>query len=96
MCGNTYVNENFNKTNISNRYEKLQFLSIIFPVFMPTKLPITGDFNLVQDPLIDYYNYKHVNNPAARREVLNMIQEISLVDPWRIANEQVKKIYLDI
>ena len=52
---------------------------------------ITGDFNLVQDPLIDYYNYKHVNNPAARREVLNMIQEISLVDPWRVANEQVKK-----
>ena len=52
---------------------------------------VTGDFNLVQDPLLDYYNYKHVNNPAARREVLSMIQEFSLVDPWRIANEQVRK-----
>ena len=40
LCGNTYVNENFNKANITSRYEKLQFLSIIFSVFMPTKLPI--------------------------------------------------------
>ena len=35
-----YVNENFNQTNVSNIYEKLQFLLIIFPVFMATKLPI--------------------------------------------------------
>ena len=29
LCGNTYVNENFNQANSSNR---LQFLLIIFPV----------------------------------------------------------------
>ena len=40
MCGNTYVNENLNQAKVSNRYEKLQFLLIIFPVFMSTKLPI--------------------------------------------------------
>ena len=40
MCGNTYVSENFNQAKISKRYEKLQFLLIIFPVFMATKLPI--------------------------------------------------------
>ena len=40
LCGNTYANENLNQAKISNRYEKLHFLLIIFPVFMSTKLPI--------------------------------------------------------
>ena len=40
FCGNTYANENLNQAKISNRYEKLHFLSIIIPVFMSTKLPI--------------------------------------------------------
>ena len=53
---------------------------------------VTGAFHLVQDPLMDYHNYKHVNNPAARREVLRMIQKFSLVNPWRIANEQIRKL----
>ena len=51
LCGNMYVNENFNKANISNRYEKLQFLLIIFPVLMATKLPIQLLQNILTAPV---------------------------------------------
>ena len=34
---------------------------------------ICGDFNLVLDPHMDSYNYKHLNNPKARSSVLNMM-----------------------
>ena len=34
---------------------------------------IAGDFNLVLNPDMDSYNYKHVNNPDARDQVLDML-----------------------
>jgi exonuclease III len=42
-----------------------------------------GDWNLVLNPSCDTYNYKHVNNPKAREQILSMIEERELVDVWR-------------
>lgn len=47
---------------------------------------IVGDFNLVLQPDIDYFNYNNVNNPKARETVLEMILEYDLIDPWREQN----------
>ena len=34
---------------------------------------ILGDFNLVLDPILDSQNYKHLNNPRARKVLLDMM-----------------------
>ena len=47
---------------------------------------IGGDFNLVLDAAKDYHNYKHVNNPKAKEEVENMIEDLELNDIWRELN----------
>ena len=44
---------------------------------------ICGDFNLVLWPELDYCNYLHVNNPNSREKVLELIEERSLIDPYR-------------
>ena len=36
---------------------------------------ICGDFNISLDPTMACYNYKHINNPKARKYVLDMINE---------------------
>jgi exonuclease III len=43
-----------------------------------------GDWNLVQDPINDTYNYNNINNPQARETVLKIMEELNLCDPWRI------------
>lgn len=45
---------------------------------------ICGDFNLVLNPQLDYYNYKQVNNKKARQFLLNEIESRNLVDPFRV------------
>ena len=44
---------------------------------------IVGDWNLVLDPQLDSYNYKHINNPKAKESVENMMLELGLTDIWR-------------
>ena len=51
---------------------------------------ISGDFNLVLDPEKDYYNYRHVNNPNARREVIKRMEEFNLIDVWRVQHNDLK------
>ena len=53
-------------------------------------LIICGDLNFVQNPEIDNYNYLHINNPSARKVVLDTMEENSLVDVWRLFNEDVR------
>ena len=53
-------------------------------------LIICGDWNFAQNPEIDYYNYLHINNPRARKEVLDTMEENSLIDVWRLFNEDVR------
>ena len=42
-----------------------------------------GDFKLVQYPLLDYYNYKHINNKKAREKLLDIKTGYNLIDPYR-------------
>ena len=48
---------------------------------------ICGDWNLVINPEIDTENYRHVNNPTARREVLKLIENDNYIDIYRCINE---------
>ena len=59
-----------------------QIMSII-EIFGNENYIICGDFNLVLNPYIDCDNYLHVNNPKARDKVLSIIDEWSLIDPFR-------------
>ena len=61
-------------------YEKI---SDIIEDFENQYFVICGDFNLVLNPEIDYYNYLHVNNPKARLKLLEIIDNQSMVDPYR-------------
>ena len=40
---------------------------------------ICGDYNLIQDSKLDYYNYSTINNPKARIELLKLKQENNLI-----------------
>lgn len=52
--------------------------------FNNTRCIICADFNLVLDPDKDSQNYININNPHARQRVLKLIEEMNLVDPYRI------------
>ena len=43
------------------------------------------------DPDLDYNNYLHVNNPGARKVILDFIEKENFVDAWRVINENCKK-----
>ena len=59
---------------------------------MTLQLIICGDFNLVQDSNLDCSkNYKSLNNPHVRLELLNLKDTHNLQDPWRIYHPNVKK-----
>ena len=61
---------------------KFRFMSIV-EEFGNENVIICGDFNLVLCPELDYCNYLHVNNPKLREKVLELIEERSLIDPYR-------------
>ena len=50
-----------------------------------------GDWNFVLDPDLDYNNYLHINNPKARKVILDYIEEENLLDVWRVSNEDSRK-----
>ena len=52
-------------------------------------LILGGDWNLVLNPALDYFNYKHNNNPKARDKVLTMLSDLDLLDIWREINPEV-------
>ena len=52
---------------------------------------LCGDFNMILDPGIDCSNYKHINNPNARNEVLNMVQELNLCDVFRNLHPHIRR-----
>ena len=49
---------------------------------------IAGDFNLVLDPKIDYYNYKQVHNLKAKEAIDDMVEQLDLNDIWRDLNPE--------
>ena len=52
---------------------------------------ICGDFNLTLNPNIDCFNYKHINNPEARKIITNMIKENNLFDTFRELHPILKR-----
>ena len=52
-------------------------------------LILGGDWNLVLDPNIDYYNYRNINNPRSQEKVLNMMDLLNLSDVWREINPEI-------
>ena len=56
---------------------------VIADTFNNSDKIICGDFNLVQDPILDYSNYKYINNKKAREKVLEIKATYYLTDPYR-------------
>lgn len=52
---------------------------------------ICGDFNLVLNPELDYFNYKRTNNCKARQKVLKLIEDNDFVDIFRENNPDAKE-----
>lgn len=55
------------------------------------KILIVGDWNMLLDPEVDGKNYKHINNPRARLQVLKMITELNLYDIYRCENGESRR-----
>ena len=52
---------------------------------------ICGDFNIVMKPDLDIFNYKHINNKAAREDILDIVAKRDLIDPFRQLNPDDKR-----
>ena len=52
---------------------------------------IGGDWNLVQNFNLDYFNYKHYNNEKAQKQVNEMMIDLDLIDIWRELNPDLKR-----
>ena len=50
-----------------------------------------GDWNLVQNFLVDCRNYKRQNNRKSSEAVMNMKSILSLVDPWRATYPELRR-----
>ena len=50
-----------------------------------------GDWNFVLDQDLDYNNHLHINNPKARKVILDYIVEEHLLNVWRVSNEDSRK-----
>jgi len=53
-------------------------------------LIVCGDFNLVLNPDLDYYNYANINNPKARVKVIQIIDDKHLIDTFRELHPETK------
>jgi exonuclease III len=52
----------------------------------PGSVIMAGDWNVVQDYLLDTYNYKKDNNIKSHNSILELKVNLDLNDPWRILN----------
>ena len=55
--------------------------------FESENIIICRDWNLALDPENDTENYKRVNNPRARDEVLKWIEQENYIDAFRVLKE---------
>lgn len=52
---------------------------------------VVGDFNIALEQEIDCFNYKHANNPKAKKALEEMMLELVLTDVWREGNPDCKR-----
>ena len=57
--------------------------SEIIEHFDDTSIVITGDFNLIQNHMIDTSNYCNINNPQTKEKTLKLMEIYNLTDPFR-------------
>ena len=69
LYGPNQDNPNF-YTNIKQKVSEFENDQVI----------MCGDWNFVLDPDLDYNNYLHINNPKARKVILDYIEEENLLD----------------
>ena len=69
-------------TNLMNRLMLKENIPLI----------ICGDWNMVMDYKLDTRGYLKENNGIARRELLNMVEGLDLIDTWRSENNQAKSL----
>ena len=55
------------------------------------RIILCGDWNLVLNPDLDTNNYLHINNPRARQEVLNIIEEDECLGSYRAFHEEKRE-----
>ena len=58
-------------------------LAKIQEIHVGQQVIIAGDFNLIMDKELDSMNYKNLNNPKARLEVFNLIENLDIKDVFR-------------
>lgn len=75
-------------TDSPDFYEQI---STIIDDFGNSSYIICGDFNLVLNPEIDCFNYVNINNPKARKTVLQLIENKNMVDCFREHNPDIKR-----
>ena len=59
-----------------------------YKLFNNDNIIVCGDWNLVINPDLDTNNYLQINNPRARQEVLNLIEEEGFFDIYRVFHEE--------
>ena len=52
---------------------------------------ICGDLNLVLNPQLDSYKYKHINNPKSRKLLLELMEIFALKDTFRLLYPNLKR-----
>lgn len=73
----------------------INLLNKIQDIYSNQHIVIGGDFNLVFDKDLDSMNYKNLNNPKARLEVLKIMETLTLKDVYREHNPTLQKIHLE-
>ena len=63
-----------------NAFNKYDFMLV--DIYGPKR--DTSNFNLVQEPALDYFNYNNANNPESRKALLSLKELHGLFEPWRI------------
>ena len=88
-----------NRTTIINiygpNYDDPEFFDMVtetFTEFDNKYFILCGDFNLALNPSLDTLNYRGISNPKARVKLLEVMEDLQLLDYYRILNPD-KRVY---
>ena len=92
---NLFINNE--NTTIANVYGPNDDNPVFFQQFQSniekfenSQLIVGGDFNVVQNYLIDIPSTQNKNNPKAQEVIINLKEELDLIDPWRENNPETR------